>query len=160
MVVLSKRFPQGAAIFVGLVIRCFVADDRLCGPARRRRRGRFLPNRASIGHRPSHRSRTKAIFLPFSFALHAWNIGSNSLSSSCSLPMEGQPNATALKASIWSAPNSAAVSKTACAPACLAPSGHLLGHLLCVARTGPIHNCYFTHHKTLLSLREYVRQLR
>src|SRR5699024_3084222 len=59
---------------------------------------------------------------PLSFPSQSENIGSNSLSSNCSVPMEGQPNAIASYFSTKSGENSAAVSTETSAPFPFAPS--------------------------------------
>ena len=59
---------------------------------------------------------------PRSLVSQPVNIGSNSLSSNCSVPMEGQPKAMASYSSILEAPNSEAAIRVASAPAFLAPS--------------------------------------
>ena len=62
------------------------------------------------------------MFFPLSLPSQAVNMGSNSLSSSCSDPMEGQPKAMAEYSPTCSGENSAAVITDTSAPLPLAPS--------------------------------------
>ena len=62
------------------------------------------------------------MLFPLSRPSQAVNMGSNSLSSSCSDPMEGQPKAMASYSLTCSGENSEAVSRDTSAPFSLAPS--------------------------------------
>ena len=81
--------------------------------------------------------------MPESFASQALNIGSNSVSSSSSAPIAGQPNATA-SYGIHLVCGECIRCEYLCLCACaLCALGHLICHCLCVTCAAPVYNCQF-----------------
>ena len=86
------------------------------------------------------------MFFPLSLPSQAVNMGSNSLSSSCSDPMEGQPKGDGgIRADLLRRELCGGDHRHLGSALSLGAFGHRHGHGLGVSRAAPIHNCNFTH---------------